>query len=161
MALESKDRVRDQSTTTGTGTLTIAGVAPTGYRTFGAGHSTGATVQFTTIMTDFTEWEVCQGVWTAAGSTLTRVTVFASSNAGALVNFSAGTKTVFSGPTSGYLTGIVPRLAGYTVGTLPAGVQGDKVFVTDALAPAYLVTVVAGGSAVTEVFYNGTNWVCT
>ena len=52
-------------------------------------------------------------------------------------------------------------LKGYTVATLPAGVQGHKVFVTDALAPTYLVTVVGGGAVVTEVFYNGTNWVCT
>lgn len=53
------------------------------------------------------------------------------------------------------------RLKNYTVATLPAGVQGDKAFVTDALAPTYLVTVAGGGTVVTEVFYNGTNWVCT
>lgn len=53
------------------------------------------------------------------------------------------------------------RLKGYTVATLPAGTQGDKAFVTDALGPTYLATVVGGGVVVTEVFYNGTNWVCT
>lgn len=53
------------------------------------------------------------------------------------------------------------RLKGYTVATLPAGTQGDKAFVSDALAPTYLVTVVGGGAVVTEVFFNGTNWVCT
>lgn len=52
-------------------------------------------------------------------------------------------------------------LKGYTVGTLPTGVQGHKAFVTDALGPTYLVTVVGGGAVITEVFYNGTNWVCT
>lgn len=55
----------------------------------------------------------------------------------------------------------VMRLKGYTVATLPAGTQGDKAFVTDALGPTYLVTVIGGGAVVTEVFYNGTNWVCT
>ena len=53
------------------------------------------------------------------------------------------------------------RLKNYTVATLPAGTQGDKAFVTDALGPTYLTTVVGGGAIVTEVFYNGTNWVCT
>ena len=55
------------------------------------------------------------------------------------------------------------RLKGYLVSALSglSPVQGDKAFVTDALAPTYLVTVVGGGAVVTEVFYNGTNWVCT
>lgn len=51
------------------------------------------------------------------------------------------------------------RLKGYTVATLPAGTQGDTAFVTDALAPTFLATVVGGGAVVTPVFYNGTNWV--
>lgn len=55
-------------------------------------------------------------------------------------------------------TGVV-RLKGYTVATLPAGTQGDTAFVTDALAPTFLATIVGGGAVVTPVFYNGTNWV--
>jgi hypothetical protein len=51
------------------------------------------------------------------------------------------------------------RLKGYTVATLPAGTQGDTAFVTDALAPTYLGTIVGGGAIVTPVFFNGTNWV--
>lgn len=51
------------------------------------------------------------------------------------------------------------RLKGYTVATLPAGTQGDEAFVTDALNPAFLATVASGGTVVTKVFYNGTNWV--
>jgi len=51
------------------------------------------------------------------------------------------------------------KLKGYTVATLPTGVQGDTAFVTDALTPSYLVTIVGGGSIVTPVFYNGTTWV--
>lgn len=51
------------------------------------------------------------------------------------------------------------RLKGFTVATLPAGVQGDKAFVTDALAPAYMVAIAGGGAVVTEVFFNGTNWI--
>lgn len=51
------------------------------------------------------------------------------------------------------------NLKGYTVATLPTGVTGDVAYVTDALAPAFLVTVAGGGAVVTPVFYNGTNWV--
>lgn len=93
MALERKDRVADTSTTTGTGTLTLSGAAPAGFRAFTA-FTTGATVRYSIISSDGAEWEVGEGVWTTSGATLTRVTVYASSNAGALVSFSAGTKIV-------------------------------------------------------------------
>jgi len=51
------------------------------------------------------------------------------------------------------------RLKNYTVATLPAGVQGDTAYVTDATAPTYLGTLTGGGSVVCPVFYNGTAWV--
>ena len=51
------------------------------------------------------------------------------------------------------------RLFGYTVATLPVGIQGDTAYVTDALAPAYLAIAVGGGAVVTPVFFDGTNWV--
>lgn len=51
------------------------------------------------------------------------------------------------------------RLKGYTVATLPAGTAGDAAYVTDALAPTFLATVVGGGAVTTPVFYNGSNWV--
>lgn len=53
------------------------------------------------------------------------------------------------------------RLRQYTVATLPAGTQGDVAYVTDALSPSYLTTIVGGGIIVTPVFYNGTNWVAS
>ena len=56
------------------------------------------------------------------------------------------------------LSGVL-KLPAYTVATLPAGVIGDYAYVTDALAPAYLATIVGGGAVVTHVFYDGTNWV--
>lgn len=87
------DRVKDTTTTTGTGALTLAGSAPTGFRTFASAHNSAACpVAFCVV--GGSEWEVTQGIFD--GSTgLTRETVLASSNAGALVNFSAGTKDVF------------------------------------------------------------------
>jgi len=58
------------------------------------------------------------------------------------------------------LTSNVPiTKKGYTVATLPTGVQGMTAFVTDALAPTFLATIVGGGAIVTPVFYNGTNWI--
>lgn len=59
----------------------------------------------------------------------------------------------------GLISGGPVRLKGYTVATLPAGTQGDVAFVTDALAPSFLVTIVGGGSVVTQVLYNGSTWV--
>lgn len=95
MALEYRDRVADTTTTTGTGTITLTGTAPAGSRTFAAaGLTTGATVRYAIALTDNTEWEVGEGIWTSSGATLSRVTVYASSNSGSLVNFSAGTKNV-------------------------------------------------------------------
>ena len=79
-----------------------------------------------------------------------------------LQNLQGGSSTERYHLTAAQVTSLTfNRLTGYTVATLPAGTQGDKAFVTDALAPTYLVTVVGGGAVVTEVFYNGTNWVCT
>lgn len=93
--MERKDRIQDQTTTTGTGTITLAGVAPTGFRTFTGYITSLATVRYLIESEDSTEWEIGEGIFTDAGSdTLTRANVLSSSNAGALVNFSAGTKTV-------------------------------------------------------------------
>lgn len=97
MAVERKDAVKDQTTTTGTGTVVIGLSAPAGSRTMAA-HTSGATVRYRIQQADNSEWEVGEGVWTSGANTLTRVTVFASSNANALVNFSVGTKIVWTGP---------------------------------------------------------------
>jgi hypothetical protein len=51
------------------------------------------------------------------------------------------------------------RTAGYTVGTLPAGVVGMRAYVTDANATTFYSVVTSGGANVVPVFYNGANWV--
>ena len=95
MALERKDNIGDTSTTTGTGTLNLAATAQTGARIFAGNVTSGATVRYHIENADQTEWEIGEGVFTdGAPDTLTRVTVYASSNAGSLVDFSAGTKNV-------------------------------------------------------------------
>lgn len=95
MALEYKDRVADLTITVGTGTITMANLPPVGSRAFAAsGYSDGARIRYCIATADLTSWEVGEGIWTAAAATLSRLTVFASSNAGALVNFAAGSKVV-------------------------------------------------------------------
>ena len=92
MAFSVADFVRETTTTTGTGTYSLAG-AVAGFQGFIAGNATGSTVRYS--VTNGTDWQVCEGVVTdASPDTLTRGTVLDSSNAGAAVNWGAGTKTV-------------------------------------------------------------------
>jgi len=94
MALILADRVRDTTTTTSTGTITLSGTAPTGYQNFSV-IGNGNTTYYAIVGQGTSEWEVGIGTYTSSGTTLARTTVLASSNAGSLVVFSAGTKDVF------------------------------------------------------------------
>lgn len=85
------DRVRETSTTTGTGNFTLAG-AVTGYRTFTSVVSTNSFYYCIAHQTA-TEWEV--GLGSLSAGALVRGTVIASTNSNNAVNFSAGTKDVF------------------------------------------------------------------
>jgi hypothetical protein len=93
MALVVKDRVKETSTTTGTGTVTLGGAAA-GFQSFTA-IGDGNTTYYTIYDQPAGEWEVGIGTYTASGTTLSRDTVLSSSNAGSLVNFGAGSKAVF------------------------------------------------------------------
>lgn len=88
------DRVRESSTTAGTGTITLAG-AITGYQSFATALGSSATsVPYCIVDNTANTWEV--GIGTFNGTTsLSRDTVTSSSNAGALVSFAANTKDVF------------------------------------------------------------------
>lgn len=94
MAFVKKDRVRERSTTTGTGSVTLAGAAA-GYRTFGSVMSVSDTCWYC-IVHPGTAWEVGLGTYSGA-NTLTRTTVYDSSNGGSAVNFAVGSKDVFIG----------------------------------------------------------------
>jgi len=95
MAFVLNDRVKETSTTTGTGTFDLAG-AETGFESFVSGVGDG-NITYYAISNDGTnEFEVGIGTVTdATPDTLSRDTIISSSNSDALVNFSAGTKTVF------------------------------------------------------------------
>jgi hypothetical protein len=94
MALVLADRVKDTTTTTSTGTITLSGTAPTGFQNFSV-IGNGNTTYYTIAGQGTSEWEVGIGTYASSGTTLARTTVLSSSNSGSLVNFSAGTKDVF------------------------------------------------------------------
>ena len=89
MSLILLDRVKQTTTTIGTGTITLNGLA-VGFQPFSS-LGDGATTYYT-IQGD-ADWEVGIGIYSS--NTLTRDTVLSSSNGGALVNFTKGTKNVF------------------------------------------------------------------
>lgn len=86
------DRVKDTTTSTGTGAITLAGTPPTGFRSFAAAF--GSCVVGYCIDDGAGAWEVGKGTFNGTTG-LTRDVVRSSSNSGALVDFGAGTKTVF------------------------------------------------------------------
>lgn len=93
MALILADRVLETTTTTGTGSVTLLG-ASLGYQSFAVvGNSN--TTYYCIADLGGSSWEVGIGTYSTTGPTLARTTVLSSSNSGALVNFTAGTKNVF------------------------------------------------------------------
>src|SRR5258706_648399 len=92
MSFAFKDRVKDTSTTTGTGNFTLANSPPLAYQGFST-YSVNDTFYYVIENIISNEWEVGLGTYSSS-NTLTRTTVLASSNSGALVNFSAGSKNV-------------------------------------------------------------------
>jgi len=94
MALVVNDRVKETSTTTGTGTFDLAG-AVSGFESFVAGIGNSNTTYYA-IVNENGEFEVGLGTVTdAATDTLSRDTIISSSNSDSAVNFGAGTKNVF------------------------------------------------------------------
>jgi hypothetical protein len=99
MAWQTADRVKETSTTTGTGALTLAG-AMTGFRAFSSVCSNGDTCYYSLAQVDGNgnptgAWEVGVGTYATSGNTLTRTTILASSNSGSAVNLAAGTTQVW------------------------------------------------------------------
>lgn len=93
MALVVNDRVKESTAVVGTGTVTLLGAA-TGFQSF-AIIGNGNTTYYCIADQGGANWEVGLGTYTSSGTTLARTTVFASSNAGALVSFTSGAKDVF------------------------------------------------------------------
>jgi hypothetical protein len=146
MAFVLADRVKETTTTTSTGTVTLLG-ASTGFQSFSAignGNSTYYTIAGQTT----SEWEVGIGTYTSSGTTLSRTTVLASSNSGSLVNFSAGTKDVFVTYPSeraviggqGYIENAATITVSSTINTGSNAISGGPV----TIASGAVVTVPSG-----------------
>ena len=94
MAFKLNDRVKETSTTTGTGAFTLGG-AVSGFETFSAGIGGSNTTYYCIFHNGTTEFEVGFGTLNGGASTLTRTNIISSSNSDAAVDFSAGSKEVF------------------------------------------------------------------
>jgi hypothetical protein len=91
MALVVRDRVRETTNTTGTGTYTLAG-AVGGFESFASVGNSNTTYY---VCTDDTDFEVGIGTYTASGTTLARTTILESSNSDSAVDWGAGSKDIF------------------------------------------------------------------
>ena len=102
MALVLADRVKETTTTAGTGTITLAGAA-TGFQSF-AVIGNANTTYYTIVGQTGNEWEVGVGTYTSSGTTLARTTVLSNSSGTqpSALSFSAGTKDVFVTYPAGY-----------------------------------------------------------
>ena len=94
MALVINDRVKETTTTTGTGAVSLGG-AVTGFEAFSAGIGNSNTTYYAIVHQTEDEFEVGLGTLDGDSSDLTRTTVISSSNSDSAVSFAAGTKDVF------------------------------------------------------------------
>jgi hypothetical protein len=145
MALIIADRIKETSTTTGTGSLTLSG-ATTGFRSFASACSVNDTFYYAIQSVDSSgnptaEWEVGKGTYSAA-NTLARTTVLSSSNSNAAVSFSAGTKQVWIDLAASQLS----TIANGTFAALKIG--------------TYISTTEVGGDLYTAInaYHDGSNW---
>ena len=132
MPLVVADRVKESTTSTGTGTITLAGAA-TGYQSFAA-VGNGNQTYYTITDEAGGHWEVGVGTYTSSGTTLSRDIVLSSSNSGSLVSFGAGVKDVFvtypagrsafGGGSQGILTNNTTVSQNYV---MPSGANGFSV----------------------------------
>lgn len=96
------DRAQETTTTTGTGTYTLAG-AVAGFQSFAA-VGNGNTCYY--AVTNGTDWEVGLGTYASSGTTLARTAILDSSNGGSAVSWSAGTKSIFVDAPALFFSGI-------------------------------------------------------
>lgn len=130
-------RVAETSTTTGTGAFALS-AALAGHQRFSAVCAVSDTTEYM-IVADDGSWEEGVGTYSSA-NTLTRTTITNSSNAGAAVNFAAGSKTVLMTPLASRVGGI-PRSTAIVKGN-GSGALVDAVAGADYLAPSAIGTTV-------------------
>jgi len=150
MAFVIKDRIKEGTTTTGTGAVSLGGASAT-FEPFSSYMTNGDTTYYAIVHTasGVDEWEVGLGTWNT-GNTFTRTTVIAGTNDGLPVDFSAGTKDIFMTypasiaaytDASGDLSGDI-GLGNHSTTEI---VEGSNLYYTDARVDAHL----SGGTGVT------------
>ena len=162
MAFITADRVKDTSTTTGTGNITVSGSAPFGYRTFSTVMSVGDTFYYAIQGQSIAEWEIGVGTY-ASTNQFARTTVLASSASGSAVSFSSGTKNVFItlaatrtlqlGPSDTPTAGSVPYGTGSTLAYTAAGTSGQFLKSNGSGAPTWVTA--SGTGTVTSIDVSG------
>ena len=163
MALVLADRVREASTSIGTGALVLSG-AISGYQAFSTAVGNGNTTYYGVTNSGTSEWEV--GLGTVSAGLLTRTTVLASSNGGAAVTFTTGTKDVFCTYPAGksvnldasgalVLTAPLPVASG---GTGAATLTANNVLLGNGTSAPQAVAPSTSGNVLTS---NGTTWQST
>lgn len=150
------DRVQETSSTTGTGTYTLAG-AVSGFQAFAA-VGNGNSCYYCAIEVDGNGnpsggWEVGLGTYTSSGTTLSRDSVKASSNAGAAVSWAAGTRRLFLTQPAHETPTLDPTIFGVLRGAKMIRVFGSNLATGD----TDLYTVPSGRRAIVLYFdlYNG------
>jgi hypothetical protein len=156
MAFVLANRVKETTTTTGTGTVTLLG-ASTGFQSF-AIIGNANTTYYTIASQSGSEWEVGIGTYTSSGTTLARTTVLSNSSATqpSALSFSAGTKDVFvtypseytANATGGGIGAILLNATTVTVNaSIPSGQNG------------FSVGPVTVNSGITVTVASGQQWV--
>ena len=97
MAFKLNDRVKESSSTTGTGTFTLGG-AVTGFETFAAGIGASNTTYYCIFESGTNNFEVGFGTLNGSASTLARTNIISSSNSDAAVNFAGATEVFCTVP---------------------------------------------------------------
>jgi hypothetical protein len=152
------NRVKESSTTTGTGAIALAGAA-TGFRAFAAGFTVGATMPYA-ISDALGNWEIGNGTLSAS-TTLARTTVLASSNGNALVSFPAGSKDVFCTLSASQIAAFQVSQDIAFAAAIPLTVAGTQYMPQQTVAGAIAFTVAAspvkGASVYVRLIADGTN----
>ena len=94
MALVINDRVKESSSTTGTGAFALAGIVQ-GFETFSAGIGNNNETYYAAYEAGTNNWEVGRGTLDGSSANLARTTVLTSSNSDSLVNFTTGGLEIF------------------------------------------------------------------